>query len=59
MLRHVSNAKAIFHRTQIKSVFMDDRDSSFSSSLNPLFNAENLVVSSPSSSSASTSGSIT
>jgi len=38
-----SIAKAIFHRTQIKSVFMDDQDSNFSSSLNPIFNAENLV----------------
>ena len=54
-----SNAKAIRQRTQVKSVFMDDYDSNFSSKFNPLFNAENLVNVINSSCSVSTSSSIT
>jgi hypothetical protein len=54
-----SNAKAIRQRTQMKSVFMDDYDSNFSSKFNPLFNAENLVNVINSSCSVSTSSSIT
>ena len=54
-----SNAKAICQRTQMKSVFMDDYDSNFSSKFNPLFNAENLVNVINSSCSVSTSSSIT
>ena len=37
-----SNAKAILQRTQIKSVFMDDSESSFSCKFHSLCNAEKL-----------------